>query len=511
MSLTSRTLREESYHDRITEILNDKYIRVANGGNFNLIKFTIMYRKYPANVQSGETLNGAFLREVSLSDHEKLVKFFIRRVGNVNYQRGLLLVNAVYHDDFKLVEYLFSQGALLNVINITADLDPFTTSIMNNNFKMTKLLLEHSNNMTLYYESLTAEYLVSSNNLRLVKLVLEYNPRYPEQLVISLTNKVLNSDNSKLIKYVLKVLKQYGSDDILGTKLLNYFKSLKNDFTPDIEYVKKLVEYGTNLNTGNGSILKYLISQGKYDQLVNTNIPSKVIGSIYDLTYPLIDLFVSNGANLNMNVNILRDNFYHEITPLTIAVWSRSPRLVAQLLKSGADPNLYYSIAIREAIRAVYDNKDVDSVHEDCLDIIKILIDYGADIKGNDKLYNQINDARLLNVVQNYKKGDIDVNLFYRSIERNDINTVLDIMRKSIIINYNTLKFLKIYNQEMIDILKSYLRSQDQALYNAVSGNNVKAVEKLLKSGMILDFKRLSHVTIVNKEILDLVNEYLRR
>jgi hypothetical protein len=501
--------REYTYHETVQDINQYDDHSATKNGCFNLIRFFIVnrIREEPNEEQS---FNEMYLKGANTKNHPRLVKYFLRRLGDVNYNQASSLTKAIQHEDSGLVKYLYLQGSSLGFANPIVQRDTFLFTIDNEDIKTLKLLLRYDH--VVLREFNTLQYRIfSTNNKRLIKAVFEYDPEYVRDTRHVFISKLYTIDKLDVLEYVLSVLKPYDEGNLLNDTLIDYFKRERPGFEPNKDYIEMLIKYGANVNVDNGKPLRDLILQGKYLYFNTTNEPSKNSFGVRDTIYEMIDYLVSKGADVNMKdeANIV----HSDVTPLVIAVWFSSLKLVEHLLHLGADPNRYSGIAIRQAIKAVHDNSDSVSRHDTYLDIVKLLIDYGAKIDPSSEIYNQVmstNDKQLIEIVLHYKKGDTEKDKLYYRIENNDIQTVLETLRKNVIINYRKLKKLHIPTQEMLDILNTYLRSQDNALYTAVSSNNINAVKKLLESGMTLDFNRLSQIVINNQQMLDILNQHLR-
>jgi ankyrin repeat protein len=518
MATTIEKTREELYHsdvlydyDRQEHYVLSKTSIVKNG-YYNLTKSLIVKREY-LNMNTNETPDDAYFRIASYGDQPRLVKLFLNRGVDVNHNGGFSLARAIDKNDLRFAEYLFSRGASLDRVDMSNHRDPLINAVGHSNFKMVRLILAHRHDIMLPRLTNLYYYLLSTNNnKRLIALILEHGPEFIQEYKYDLLGRLHNMKDIKAIRYVLNKLSPINEIDILGHEIIYYFNTSYHNFNPDIEFVKTLVEYGANVKNLGSDALIHLIAQGRYNSLNGTPTPSSVLGPMNENIYPIIDYLVSHGADLNA---IKGHEIHGQISPLVIAIWTRSPKLVKHLLDLGANVNANDGLAIKRAALNIHNTTYGAQQYEIALSIIKLLIDYGAVMDLNSDEYRKAvyyKDQRLIQVFESYKKGDDErERLFYQAIANGDVETILETLRKSIIVNYNKLKTVNIQSQQVLDILNQYLRSQNEALYTSIKNNNIRAVKKLLLSGMNLDFNRIGQMGIMDLEMIDILNAHLRK
>jgi hypothetical protein len=385
---SDKKLREDVYHINAKEtIVYNKYDYVIRDGFRNLTKLAYLKKLFRSQ-NLDDNLDDIYFNMSVRSDHLSLVKLFAGRGANVNPRNGLPLSNAVALDDYKLVKYLLSKEASV-AISDGRGTSQMSRAIRVNNFKMVKLLLANEPNILQPKYTDILQLTVSIGSKRLFKFFVNYDhntnvvkgiPPIIEREKNNLLGGFSYSKDVDLFKYVMSLRNWSDSKDKLTQVLLKEVKygtpNRYLDFDPHLEFIKVLVEYGANINYNNGEIIKQVIAGGHLYE-VYTNYKPRFFENLvtYD-PYQILDYFISKGANLNPSG--LRPLVFGYETPLVVAVWRNSPKLVKYLLDNGAQATAYENAAIKAATSNVYkyDKITESKLYADATDILNMLRSY---------------------------------------------------------------------------------------------------------------------------------------
>jgi ankyrin repeat protein len=499
-------LRESKYYTLIYGINEKNYRDVAKYVYLNLTKlyiqdFDISDYKEP-------------LKEASYSNQSKIIKYLSRKVNDLNFARGIVLIQGVKNRDLKLTEFLLSRGADPNQVDINVYRDPLLLAIENHDIPMIKLLLKYRPNLHVGNLRGLISNLLYENQVDIFKLIIEHDNTYSESHnTKSLVFKYQDTMRRELyrifdfntLKYVLSLLNQTNDKSHFSQALVEYTNTVY--IQPRLNFIKLLIEYGADPNYERGKALIGLIMQGQLNNLGNVPYPGYKIEQIRDETYSILNYLIQHGARMKP-VDSIRLNNY-QVTPLVAGIWTGSPTMVSYILKYQVDVNRNDGEALKQALRGyvAYSYDRYNEEKKNYYDIIQLLIDYGADSSWNstiDGIISYTRDEKLRDLLFKYGK-------LYDRIVNGKIEEVIDILKTNPIINYYRLKTINITNPDIIRILNSYLQGQNEALYSAITQNNVRAVRKLLESRMTVDYNRLTSLNITSQEILSLVNDQLRK
>ena len=170
----------------------------------------------------------------------------------------------------------------------------------------------------------------------------------------------------------------------------------------DVEYVEELIEKSWNLNALNTfSFMKY----------IDVPVYPPIIKACEESNYEVVEILIENGAS----VNYVRGAIASPITIVISHLRNVDYPLLKLLLENGADPNepvngYYPIIKVCSLYAENYEGQDRQVEEEKLLDAIKLLIEYGAEVKVVEYGANAIHKLAFYNnitcmefIVENYE------------------------------------------------------------------------------------------------------------
>ena len=240
--------------------------------------------------------------------------------------------------------------------------------------------------------SVLNDVIIYLNNVEYVQLLLEYgaNPdshrSYTNQYGVNyysvLNDSVWNAKNVKIAEILLNhgadinfVDKEYFNDGHYEEKTMLHDAILHNG---DLEMIKLLLEHGANPNI---------------ERLHRKKQGDSIYSALYDSEWKMkskeaVELLLEHGANVNFQAKIYYDDgTYAEKTTLHDAVLNGNLDIIRVLLEHGANPN----------IERLYRKKQGDNIYSVLYDsewkmrskeAVELLLKYGAEIDFQAKIYN---------------------------------------------------------------------------------------------------------------------------
>lgn len=188
----------------------------------------------------------AFIGSVNCND-ERIMKYLISNGANINAQNDQALVNAAKNRKFNIVKWLLSIGSKINhrVISLV---------IINEDFKMLQLLLEHDRTVLIDYETLI--YSIKYCDEEIIRYLIENGADFgPDDGV--LLKEVMDYCSPTLIWSFVKYGLNIRHDD--DSALVSLLES------KDFSTVRCFVENGANVNTQNNKPLKIALRSSRLD------------------------------------------------------------------------------------------------------------------------------------------------------------------------------------------------------------------------------------------------------
>jgi len=340
-----------------------------------------------------------------------------------------IICYAILHGEESLVQYLIDQGADVNSYSRNYKC-PFILAIKNNQENIVKCLIKNGVKLNNYKEDPPLVEAIRANNENIIKYLIECGANINERSRhvgsdTSLT-VAIKKNNEKLVKYLI----EYGVDINIETSLGE----------------SALIHAVRNQNM---NIIQYLIESGA-DVNLRLSFNSPLLEAIEGGNEKIIKYLVDIGADVNVTN---RDGK----SPLDLAIKNNMERIINYLIYNGAK---------------IDDNSLIEAAKVNNLNIIKHLVDNGADVK--------INNTPLTIAIQNRNEAMVRY-LIYCGV---DINKSEGLSPLITAINNNDEIFVKLLIQCGADVNMDGGRYFDNIpLAFAVKNNNENLSMYLVQCG----------------------------
>ncbi|ARE67249.1 SWPV2-ORF030 [Shearwaterpox virus] len=363
-----------TYGKNINETCN--YTRTMMGYSYfsNIPLCNILWKE--TNDKSRYHLRSITIKCAIHSWNVKLLKYFIDNNMLVDTDTHLsdYFLEAIRSNNYYIVKLFLDNGIDLNTPICDQYHSVIYHSTLQQNFKITKMLLEYGANPNIgnTYHILGNVIMSKRHSTELFNILLEYgiNIVYKEELLI----KAVCKRNFDIIIHLLRL----GMTNVSISTLCMIIFELN-----DIHIVKKLLKVIPDINKPCEMCKMY---------------PIHAAASI--MSQRILKLFLKMGVNINVV------NRYGK-TPLHISALYSKVRNIRKLLRKGADINAIDDDGITPLMCAVKGNK---------LTNVKFLLENGADVNIKDISYN----TALIYAIKNGHVGNVRLLLDYGA----DINSV---------------------------------------------------------------------------------------
>nr|UOX39060.1 ankyrin repeat containing protein [Finch poxvirus] len=363
-----------TYGKNITDTCN--YTRIIMGYSYfsSIPLCNILWKE--TNHKSRYHLRSITIKCAIHSWNVKLLKYFIENDMLADTDTNLTdyFFEAIRSNNYSIVKLFLDKGINLNTPICDQYHSVIYHSTLQQNFRITKLLLEYGANPNIGNTYYILENVIMSkrHSTELFNILLEYgiNIVYREELLI----KAVCKRNFDIVVQLLKL----GITNVSISTLCMIIFELK-----DIHIVKKLLKVIPNINKPCEMCKMY---------------PIHAAASI--MSQRILKLFLKMGVNINVV------NRYGK-TPLHISALYSKVRNIRKLLRKGADINAIDDDGITPLMCAVKGNK---------LTNVKFLLENGADVNIKDISYN----TALIYAIKNGHVGNVRLLLDYGA----DINSV---------------------------------------------------------------------------------------
>jgi ankyrin repeat protein len=483
--------RERDYHSFFNlKIFED----IVNKSLYNLFKI-----KIKDTIHSQRVLN-QLLKLAIEYDHLRIVKM-LNLLGSQPGFRDIY--SLIWTKDVKLIEYMLNHG--IEPRRRDREGSILTDVVLAKNYKVFKLFLDYIPNHEFDYTIL--DQAAAAGNVQIVKYIVTHLPNDRVLFNSGSIAIAIKENRTNIMKILIRSVDWSRRIASLSRRVATLYDFEREN---DIEMLKILIDVGINVNDERSSLLRHIIWRavdGKYykDQ---PDVYDKLIRKIEDK----IKLLFTYGAQVNVHIDKFSPNFLYEIEylPLKVAVSTGEPRIVKVVLDAGADVNAVNDLALSVALDEANANSGKNLlIYNNYVEIIKMLLENGAKI--NDKIYNVQKkfDQQVYHILESYYKINLIADDVYQAISQNQTSTVISLLTKSPILDYNRLINMTITDPQILSILNTYIKSQNEALYQAITAGNMKAVDKLLRAGMSINFDRLIPITTLDSKIVYILNEHM--
>lgn len=236
----------------------------------------------------------------------------------------------------------------------------------------------------------------------------------------------------------------------------NSYTDAAEDHSDDKISCEQLIE---SARTGDSNKSQYLIKSGINVNCKNDEGETPLYSAQKNKQYDIAKLLVTNGADVNEVV--------WGYSPLILAIWDNQKDMVSLLLQKGANPN-----------KKIIEYPLLSAIPEASLEIIQILLDYGADI-------NVVGSDNVTAISWAAFNGRIDV---IELLLKNNIKITEDnVGRAFAIAAYMNQKKMVEYLLNKFNNLIYGTHWHCMALFSAASAGNCDIINYLLDNGMTVD------------------------
>ncbi len=336
---------------------------------------------------------------VKIGDIEKVNDFI--NFNGIDENDQHLITTAIQYNRTDIAKLLIEQGLLLNLIPLAAkhkNLDVVNLLIrkgmdVNEPFQRTKstsstALIEASmvkdnkdivETLLLYGADIdtTETYL----NKTALMMAIEYSDNDTIKLLIKYKPNVNHIDNRG--NTPIDIAAKMNKTDIVDLLIKN---GAPNDLIRAIKY-------------GVTDKVEELLTASKSIDNIDKNGDTALTLAVKENNIELVKLILDKDANINLNSNI--SDYNYKLSPLMIASQNNNKEIVNLLIERGANVNLINSYSMTALMATIYDRSEVTS---EKIEIMKILIDAGADVNLSiienettlDKVWGNVVASKLL-------------------------------------------------------------------------------------------------------------------
>ena len=472
---------EEKGEDVVDNLMKKYFVRSIELNNYPIFKILLDLTFDPNAIY-----DGLFILNIAIMEgRHKMIEELINRGANINNVDPLngntALIHAVLEKDLKTVNLLLDKGADITLYNNTKNEDTALSIAAYYGYeKIVERLINH-------YDKIINNLSREQNRIKNLK---------------NKTNK--NNKNLKNIKEEKDFIKMIKKKDIS----LSLYNAIENNEKYMVTYLinnhinKKLINNDFILNekgttflisaiiNNNKDIVKLLLKKGANPNQKNENGNTPLIEAIKSTRITV------NESNIQEQINQLENNqhemdqellfFQNQIN--TIVMGSDEEREIEAQID---EITLRYSDIDNEIrnLQSRLGNNSNNELRPPNLEIVKLLLEYGADINGKD-----INNSTALMWASYYGYLDIVQLLLKKGANQNIINiygmTAISYKNnKNIKYLMNSYKKkLNKFNKNLTKVLNKY-GNRDKALMKAVKNGNKRDIEILLAAGVDQDVK----------------------
>lgn len=555
---------------------NDTPLHLAvDGNNYTITEFLIKRR---AKVNALNKENQSPLQIAIEKNNLSLVKLLIRNNADVNVvakNNETVLIFTIKNGYFDLFKILLDAGAEVNPVN----LPPLFLAVEKNCYKMTERLIERGANVNTIYNNQTPLIIaVKKENIKIVKLLIRNKA---DINVKSTTAKAallaaIRKSNLVIFKILVNAIADLNSPDLLPLHLAilqdNYVFTeylissganvnslgkkrqtplhtavfneskiiinllLKNDADVNVFDDDNLSPLKIAVIKGNKEIVELLIDKAK--STVKASLKSLLKIAWNNSTFKIFELLLNVGLEVYplaagkivppLHMAVLKNNFetfdrlindgadindlFWEKTPLDIAVRRGYKEMTALLVKNKANVNLKNGKSIL-----------VVAVKKDNFELMRILVDAGADVNSGAPLNQAIENNNyeivkylVTNGANVNASGEWGITPLEHAVKRGYKKIVELLIEYKVDVNYKSYSEFSCLNtaigQNNFEIFKLLLDAdahihslpgENAPIYVAVDKNNYEITKHLINCGAdvntIANYKTLLYRAVENE------------
>jgi len=308
-------------------------------------------------------------------------------INMMNAEGFTPLAKAVATKDYYAMTKLIEKGADINILDGKYGVwTPFNYTIAMNDVKALKIFLDHGADVNFYNKgkSTVLNDAIRMCNVSIVKLLLDNgaNPRIKDGYGGTVVNSLKKCDEKvkrEVTKLVNDTMKKSTNNTLQTVEKIEFKTAIEKRKNKDkIDKIKAYVESKKNTNTPIFETIKYKknIDFDKYlKTLDNVDLKDKqgntlLYMAVEKRNYYAMKKLLAHGANMYYI------NDYRTYSPFSYAVGLSDTRAVKLFIDSGVNANHQYKKSLTALSLAV----------KQCnIDIIKLLLDSGADVALEDK------------------------------------------------------------------------------------------------------------------------------
>lgn len=421
----------------------DKILEQAKMGNWSNIE-NFIKKGFDVNFRNNEKYS--LINYVTTNKQINMLKKYGANLDNQTSKGITVLMKAIYHENYEMIETLVNSKANLNIKN-NEGYSALLHAAHKNNNKICELLIKNKADVNSFNKKNIAPLFVISNlgNMEILKLLInnKANINFKNQDGFTPVHTAVNNDKMEVVEELLKNgadpnITNYKSISPLHTAL----SLIKN-----INILKLLLEYGAHVD--------------HYDQHGNTPL----VYACYMGNLEMVKLLVNKGADIECSKG--------ERTPMETAVYHNYDEIVEYFIEKGAKishglikvaiKNNYLNI-IKIFLR-VNDERKIDinknhngytllhlAVSKGNYEIVNKLLENGAD----PLIKNEGNNKTALEISFPYKKLKI-CRLLLENVLPVEKHTELQYLLKSYDINSR-------YNKKNGDTLLHYYTANNDKI-----------------------------------------------